>query len=848
MNATSPLPGTYTYTPPAGTILPVGTQTLTVTFTPADTVNYTSATKTVTIEVLAATRVIGLSGDLAFGSLAVNTTPMRLLTIGNTGNSVLTVTGITYPAGFSGAWTGTIQPGGTQAVAVRFAPTAVTTYGGTVSVMSNATSGTSTIAASGTGVTTGLPDLVVSALTGPATATPGGSLTLADTTRNQGPGAAAASETRFFWSTNSTYDAADVALGSRAVPALAAAASSGPVSTTLTVPAGAGTGSYYVLAVADGAGAIAESSETNNKKSLGVRISVTSGPDLIVSALTGPAATVPGATLTLLETTKNQGTLAAGPTATTLVWSTNTTYDPADVPLGTRSVPALTAGASSGPVARAVTVPAGLGTGTYYVLAVADATSGVAETLETNNRKYLAVTIGPDLIVSAFTGPSTVAPGSRTTFSATTKNQGLIAAGTSVTKFFWSTDAVYDASDVDLGSLYVPALAAGESYGPIIKDLMAPAGAGVGTYYIIAVADATGLLTEASETNNRRYLIVKIAPDLIVSALTGPALVTPGAAITLSDTTKNQGAVAADASVTRFYWSTNTTLDAGDLGLGSRSVPALAGLASSGPVATGVTVPAGAGVGTYYVIAVADGTGLVAEASETNNRRTLTVKIGPDLIVSALTASSTVAPGASLTISDTTKNQGSFAAGASVTRFVLSTNTTVDAADTVLGSRSVEALAASASSGPASTVVTVPPGTTPGTYYLIAVADGDAAVAETSETNNTRARAITVSFPPPTISQVAPASGPITGGTSVTIRGTGFFAGATVTFGGVLASGVVVVDSSTATAIAPAASREGSVDVTLPAQAGSGTLRGAFPYLSVGPLRSLRDRSGGERL
>ena len=46
--------GTFTYTPAAGTVLPVGNnQTLSVTFTPTDTTDYTSATATVTISVTA---------------------------------------------------------------------------------------------------------------------------------------------------------------------------------------------------------------------------------------------------------------------------------------------------------------------------------------------------------------------------------------------------------------------------------------------------------------------------------------------------------------------------------------------------------------------------------------------------------------------------------------------------------------------------------------------------------------------------------------------------------------------------------------------------------------------------
>ncbi len=37
------VPGTYVYTPPAGTVLPVGTHTLKVAFTPTNTAAYTSA-------------------------------------------------------------------------------------------------------------------------------------------------------------------------------------------------------------------------------------------------------------------------------------------------------------------------------------------------------------------------------------------------------------------------------------------------------------------------------------------------------------------------------------------------------------------------------------------------------------------------------------------------------------------------------------------------------------------------------------------------------------------------------------------------------------------------------------
>ena len=59
LDATASVPGTFTYTPVAGTILGAGNnQILSVSFTPTDTTDYTSATATATINVLPATPTI----------------------------------------------------------------------------------------------------------------------------------------------------------------------------------------------------------------------------------------------------------------------------------------------------------------------------------------------------------------------------------------------------------------------------------------------------------------------------------------------------------------------------------------------------------------------------------------------------------------------------------------------------------------------------------------------------------------------------------------------------------------------------------------------------------------------
>src|SRR5205823_2413985 len=52
LNATASVPGSFVYTPAAGTVLPAGAnQTLSTTFTPTDTTNYTTANKSVTLTV-----------------------------------------------------------------------------------------------------------------------------------------------------------------------------------------------------------------------------------------------------------------------------------------------------------------------------------------------------------------------------------------------------------------------------------------------------------------------------------------------------------------------------------------------------------------------------------------------------------------------------------------------------------------------------------------------------------------------------------------------------------------------------------------------------------------------------
>ena len=88
----------------------------------------------------------------------------------------------------------------------------------------------------------------------------------------------------------------------------------------------------------------------------------------------------------------------------------------------------------------------------------------------------------------------------------------------------------------------------------------------------------------------------------------------------------------------------------------------------------------------------------------------------------------------------------------------------------------------------------------------------------------------TTSTPTPTLTAVSPASGPTTGGTTVTLTGTNFAAGATVTIGGTAATSVVVVSATSITAMTPAGAA-GARDVRVTLSGGQAATRtGGFTY------------------
>jgi hypothetical protein len=116
LNASSPVAGTFTYTPAVGSVLSAGKQTLSVTFTPTDTTNYTTTTSSVTLTVNQATPTISWAtpSAISFGT-ALGANQL---------NATSPVAGTFSYAPSAGV----VLTAGTRTLSVTFTPTDTTNY------------------------------------------------------------------------------------------------------------------------------------------------------------------------------------------------------------------------------------------------------------------------------------------------------------------------------------------------------------------------------------------------------------------------------------------------------------------------------------------------------------------------------------------------------------------------------------------------------------------------------------------------------------------------------------------------------------------------------------------------
>jgi len=438
--------------------------------------------------------------SLAFGNVNQGSFKDLAVTVRNIGTATLNVASTTLlgTAEYSivaGGGAFSLAPSATRQVTVRLNPTSLGSKVATLSFASNdPDENPKNVPLSGTGVA--LPDLVVSSLTGPATAGAGFAITLTDTTGNIGVASAGGTSTRYYLSSDTSIGAGDVLLGGRTLAGLAPAGSSAGA-TNVTIPVGTANGSYFIVARADDLNQALESNEGNNTRAIAIRI----GPDLRVSSLTAPAYAAAGGTILISDTTANLSASSPAAASTTRFFlSTNTTLDAADIVIGSRAVPALASGASSAG-ATPVTIPAATATGAYYILAKADGANVLAEKSESNNVSARILRVGPDLVAAVRGIAGTPTAGATISVQDLTSDPSAVAARQSTTGYYLSTDNHLDPGDILIGHRTVPALAAGGSSLASAQAVI-PAGTVPGAYYILAVADYQKVIVESNESNN----------------------------------------------------------------------------------------------------------------------------------------------------------------------------------------------------------------------------------------------------------------------------------------------------------------------------------------------------------
>ena len=290
------------------------------------------------------------------------------------------------------------------------------------------------------------------------------------------------------------------------------------------------------------------------------------------------------------------------------------------------------------------------------------------------------------------------------------------------------------------------------------------------------------------------------------SAPSGPSAQPPPATVappTLSGVTPAIGATSGGLGVT----ITGTGFTAGaTVSIGGAAATAVA--AASATSITATTPPHAAGSADVVVTNPDGQSGRLAGAFNYE-----TPVSAPPAVTAIGPSSGPAAGGTSVTVSG-----GGFAPGATV-----SFGTTPAGAVSVASATTITAMAPAGSAGSVDVVVTN--------------ADGQSG-------RLSRAYTYVASAPPPppppapagpSLSAIAPTSTTTAGGAALTLTGSGFSAGATVSLGGTAASSVVVASGTSITAVAPPHAA-GAVDVVVTnADGQSARLNGGFTYTAPAP-------------
>ncbi len=358
----------------------------------------------------------------------------------------------------------------------------------------------------------------------------------------------------------------------------------------------------------------------SNNTTAGDQIAFGYDPDLVVTAIDGPATAVSGPSFAVAMTVCNQGQGPSYGTDVRLYLSADSTITETDYLSASEYLGFLDVGQCTTVNAQAfgIYVP-----GVYTLGAIVDQDGMVDELLEGNNTTVgSAIGIGndPDLVITSVDAPASALPGSNLQVDVTVCNQGQSASYSTYLEVYASDDAVIDMNDMPLGWVPVGYLDVGMC---TTAQVSGPGAMVEGTQTIIGRVDPAEMVIEINENNNvnaESTVVFGDDADLWITDVSAPASVMMGQPFNIDVTVCNQGpdnlAPVHPAPVLAVYLSADTAITSDDEQVGSN--PSSFGLSAGQCTVIAVSAMANQ-PGQWVVGAIADEMNWVVELDESNN-------------------------------------------------------------------------------------------------------------------------------------------------------------------------------------------------------------------------------------
>ena len=235
-------------------------------------------------------------------------------------------------------------------------------------------------------------------------------------------------------------------------------------SVSLKVPDDVAPGSYTLVLVADDSKLVTEADEADNRRAIPTTVTAA---DLVVTALTAPAAVTTQQSVSVSWSVRNQGDAAATLPWNDRIYLSSTAFCCFGNPIvATASRPMPLAPGASYTATKLLTVP-NVPAGSYFLHVHADDGLAVSESDEGNNHRTIPIAVTtPDLVAADVTASASVRAQQVVSLGWTVTNPGSGAAKAPWTDIVYlSADQTCCAGDTTLAIVsHTAALAPGSSY------------------------------------------------------------------------------------------------------------------------------------------------------------------------------------------------------------------------------------------------------------------------------------------------------------------------------------------------------------------------------------------------